>query len=223
MVRRRIVNPFIGVRIAAGELYRRLGELADPAGSDPAVLADVSVQVARRRPKHGAIAPCRVAGAAIGARCKCAAHNALREFESLTRHHLPVAQWKSVRFRGAWPRVRLSPGRPNDREEPAWDGNGFWPRYDVVRLHAPEHRAREANEELHRTFNPDTVGSNPTARTNCVHVVKRSTPQSAKLLFARSNRAVDSMPGWLVRTSAPFVKRIKPVRIRPRAPHFSEG
>ena len=81
----------------------------------------------------------------------------------------------------------------------------------------PSKCAREANEELHRTFHSDTVGSNPTARTNFVHVVKRSTPQSAKVLCARSNRAVDSMPVWLVRTSAAFVKRKELVRIRPRA------
>jgi hypothetical protein len=29
----------------------------------------------------------------------------------------------------------------------------------------PSKHAREANEELHRTFNSETVGSNPTART----------------------------------------------------------
>ena len=147
--------------------------------------------------------------------------NALRASATGVRVSHPAPSPRSSAEERAFPRRMAASstlaGETSDREEPAWDGNGFWPRDDVVRLHAPEHRAREANEELHRTFNSDTVGSNPTARTKHVRVVKRSTPQSAKLLCARSNRAADSMPVWLVRTSAAFVKRMKPVRIRPWA------
>lgn len=85
-------------------------------------------------------------------------------------------------------------GESNGREEPAGTAAGFGPVMTWFDSTLPNQHAREANEELHRTFNSETVGSNPTARTKHVHVVKRSTPQSAKLLFARSSRAVDSMP-----------------------------
>ena len=126
-----------------------------------------------------------------------------------------------MRFRGACARVRLSPGSPSIGRSQPGTATGFGPVMTWFDSTLPSNHAREANEELHRTFNSETVGSNPTARTNFVHVVKRSTPQSAKLLCARSNRAVDSMPVWLVRTSATFVKWTQSVRIRPWAPKFT--
>jgi hypothetical protein len=57
-------------------------------------------------------------------------------------------------------------GESIDREEPAGTATGFGPVMTWFDSTLPNHYAREANEELHRTFNSDTVGSNPTARTS---------------------------------------------------------
>jgi hypothetical protein len=57
-------------------------------------------------------------------------------------------------------------GESIDREEPAGTATGFGPVMTWFDSTLPNQRAREANEELHRTFNSETVGSNPTARTN---------------------------------------------------------
>jgi hypothetical protein len=125
-VRRRIVNPRNGVRLTAGEIYRRLGELADPAGSDPAVLADVSVQVARRRPynanhtKPGC--PERQSGLTV---------NQLRVSATGVRVSHPAPSPRSSVEERAFPR-RMSAssilaGEPIDREEPAGTATGFGP------------------------------------------------------------------------------------------------
>ncbi len=56
-------------------------------------------------------------------------------------------------------------GESIDREEPAGTATGFGSVMTWFDSTLPNQHAREANEELHRTFNSDTVGSNPTART----------------------------------------------------------
>lgn len=113
MARQRIVNPSIGVRIAAGEHSSVTGGIGRPGGLRP--------RCPRGRERSSRSSPTNVMPG-------CTERQSGRIVTAL----------RVMRYGSS----SLSPGTTSDREEPAWDGDGFWSRYDVVRLHAPEPNTR---------------------------------------------------------------------------------